>query len=73
MATPAPWNLSEVHALSMNASSRLIASRIILAAGSTGTRWRRLLPLLPLVVVYTFERRLSVVPPLPSCCERSFT
>lgn len=63
-ATPAPWNLSELHAFSRNASSRLIASRVILAAGSTGTdclrRWE---PLPPPVVVYTFERRLPVVPP----------
>jgi hypothetical protein len=35
-ATPSPWNLSELQAFSRNASSRLIASRVILAAGSTG-------------------------------------
>eukprot|EP00879_Flechtneria_rotunda_P000592 GHRR01000701.1.p2 GENE.GHRR01000701.1~~GHRR01000701.1.p2 ORF type:complete len:120 (-),score=29.39 GHRR01000701.1:346-705(-) len=34
---PALWKALELQALSRNASSRLIASRVILAAGSTGT------------------------------------
>lgn len=58
-AAPAPWKAPELQAFSRIDSSRLIASRVIFAAGSTGTARR---------LVRTLERALLLLLPPGLVC-----